>query len=57
MLVGFLLTSIGSTFLSADLDASSQIPDGEVILKENYQGNSILDKIDPAVFDVKNFKK
>ena len=30
---------------------------GEIILKEDYQENPILDKIDPSVFDVKNFKK
>jgi hypothetical protein len=30
---------------------------GEIILKEDYQENPILDKIDPAVFDIKNFKK
>jgi hypothetical protein len=30
---------------------------GQIILKEDYQENPILDKIDPAVFDVKNFKK
>jgi len=30
---------------------------GEIILREDYQENSILDKIDPAVFDIKNFKK
>jgi hypothetical protein len=30
---------------------------GELFLKEDYQENPILDKIDPAVFNVKNFKK
>jgi len=30
---------------------------GEIILMEDYQENPLLDKIDPAVFDVKNFKK
>jgi hypothetical protein len=30
---------------------------GDVVLKEDYQEYSVLDKIDPAVFDVKNFKK
>jgi hypothetical protein len=30
---------------------------GEIILKEDYQENPILDKVDPAVFDVENFKK
>ena len=30
---------------------------GEVFLKEDYQENPILDKINPAIFDVKNFKK
>lgn len=30
---------------------------GEVFLKEDYQENTILDEIDPAIFDVKNFKK
>jgi hypothetical protein len=30
---------------------------GEIILREDYQENPILDKVDPAVFDVKNFKK
>lgn len=30
---------------------------GEIILREDYQENPILDKIDPAVFDIKNFKK
>ena len=29
---------------------------GEVFLKEDYQENPILDEIDPAIFDVKNFK-
>jgi hypothetical protein len=30
---------------------------GEIILREDYQENPILDKVDPAVFDVENFKK
>jgi hypothetical protein len=30
---------------------------GEIILKEDYQENPILDKVDPAVFDIENFKK
>jgi len=30
---------------------------GEVFLKEDYQENPILEEIDPAVFDVKNFRK
>ena len=30
---------------------------GEVFLKEDYQENPILNEIDPAIFDVKNFKK
>lgn len=30
---------------------------GEIFLKEDYQENPILEEIDPAIFDVKNFKK
>ena len=30
---------------------------GEIILREDYQENPILDKVDPAVFDIENFKK
>jgi hypothetical protein len=30
---------------------------GQIILREDYQENPILDKIDPAVFDIENFKK
>ncbi len=31
--------------------------DGQIILREDYQENPILDKVDPAVFDIENFKK
>jgi hypothetical protein len=30
---------------------------GEIILREDYQENPILDKVDPALFDIENFKK